>query len=212
MSVAVDVIDDAERAHVLLHPARLELLENLAEPSSAAALARRLGRPRQRVNYHLRELEGQRLVELVAEHRKGSVVERVYRRTGRGYTISAAVLGRLATSPADVQDRFSSSYQIALASRAVRDLGMLQVAAREADKRLTTLSLDGVVRFASPESRAAFAEELSRAVADLIEKYHDESAPDGREFRLYAGAYPRPLETDEPRQDRNREPERPEPA
>ena len=56
MALAVDVIEETERAQALLQPARLELLERLREPGSAAAVARDLGLPRQRVNYHLREL------------------------------------------------------------------------------------------------------------------------------------------------------------
>ena len=194
MPVAVDVIEDAERAQALLHPARLELLENLAEPGSAAALARRLGLPRQRINYHLRELEGQRLVELVDEKRRGSCVERTFRRTGRSYTISTAALGDLGTTPADIQDRFSSAYQIALASQAVHDLGALQSGARAAGKKLPTFTLDVEVRFASAAKRNAFAEELADAIADLVCEYHDEHAPRGRAFRFYLGAYPRPLE------------------
>jgi hypothetical protein len=57
----LDVIASAERAAVLLDPLRLRLLEQLREPDSAAGLARRLCLPRQKVNYHLRELEKQRL-------------------------------------------------------------------------------------------------------------------------------------------------------
>ncbi len=188
----VDVIEDAERAQAMLHPARLELLAHLAEPTSAAALARRLGLPRQRVNYHLRELEAQHLLEVVDERRKGSCVERVYRRTGRTYAISTAALGRLGTAPEDVQDRFSAAYQIALASRAVRDLATLDAGARAAQKKLATFALEVDIRFASPETRNAFAEELANAVADLAKKYHDESALDGRTFSFYAGGYPRP--------------------
>ncbi len=176
----------------MLHTTRLELLENLGEPSSAAALARRLGLPRQRVNYHLRELEAQRLIELVEEHRKGSCVERVYQRTGWSYAISTAALGRLGTMPDDIHDRFSSAYQIWLASRAVRDLGYLQSGARAAGKKLPTFALEVEVRFASANTRSEFAEELAACVADLVRKYHDDKTGGGRKFRFYLGAYPRP--------------------
>ncbi len=191
MPIAVDVIADPKRAQVMLHSARLELLENLGEPSSAAALARQLGLPRQRVNYHLRELEGQKLIELVEERRKGSCVERVYQATGQSYAISTAALGRLGTMPDDIQDRFSSAYQIALASLAVRDLGQLQSGAQAAGKKLPTFAMEVEVRFASADQRNEFAEELAATVADLVRKYHDET---GREFRFYLGAYPRPKE------------------
>lgn len=188
----VDVIEDSARAQVLLHPARLELLENLAEPSSAAALSRKLGAPRQRLNYHLRELEDQHLIEVVQERRKGSVIERLYRRSGQAYAISTAALGQLGTSPGEVEDRFSSAYQIALASQAVRDLGRQQRSAQAAKKKLPTLALETEVRFASAHKRSAFADELTDAIAKLVAKYHDEKAPGGRAFKLYLGAYPRP--------------------
>lgn len=192
MSLAVDVIAEPERAQVLLHPARLRLLGALEEPDSAAGLSRRLGLPRQRINYHLRELLGQRLLEVVEEKRKGSCVERIYQRTGKGYAISTAALGELGVAPDDVQDRFSSAYQIALASRAVRDLGELQVGAREAGQKLPTMALEVDVRFRDAAARHRFAEELTRTVAELVERHHDEQSKEGRAFRFYLGAYPKP--------------------
>ena len=192
---AIDVIAEPERAQVLLHPARLELLGAIDEPISAAALAKRMDLPRQRVNYHLRELERHQLIEVVEEHRRGNCVERVYRRTGRTYAISTAALGELGTSPEEIQDRFSAAYQIALASRAVREIGTLQQGARAENKKLPTFALEVDVRFASPSDRSAFAEELAEAVAALVSKYHDESAENGRTFRFHAGAYPKPKGT-----------------
>jgi DNA-binding transcriptional ArsR family regulator len=192
VTIAVDVVVEPARAQVLLHPTRLALLELLAEPDSAAGLARRLDLPRQRVNYHLRELETQKLVDLVETKQRGSVTERMYRRTGRTYALSPAALGSLATSPEEFQDRFSAAFQIALASRSIRELAELEAGARSAGKKLPTFAIEGSVRFASPADRSAFAEELTAAVAHLIEKYHDERAAGGRTFRVQLGAYPQP--------------------
>ena len=61
----VAVIDDPAVAGVSLDPMRSRLLAALAEPGSATTLAARVGLPRQKVNYHLRELERHGLVELV---------------------------------------------------------------------------------------------------------------------------------------------------
>jgi DNA-binding IclR family transcriptional regulator len=60
----------------------------LSEPDSAAGLARRLGIPRQKVNYHLRELEREGFVELLEERRKGSCIELVVRATAREFLIA----------------------------------------------------------------------------------------------------------------------------
>ena len=187
-----DVVADPERALAMLQPQRLELLEQLDEPSSAAALGRRLGLPRQRLNYHLHELERHGFVEVAETRRRGSAVERIYRRTGRSYAISAAALGRLGEPAAEVQDRFSSSWQIALASRTLRELGALRDAAALAAQPLPTLALDVEVRFATPAARQEFAEALAGALANLVERYHDAGSDDGRTYRVYAGAYPRP--------------------
>ena len=194
MTAAVDVVREPARAQALLDPRRIELLENLGEPDSAAGLARKVGLPRQRVNYHLRELEAQRLIVLSEERVRGSVKERIYRRVAQSFSLSPEALGALGVRPEGFRDRFSAEYQIALANRAIRELDQLRDGARAAGKTLPTLAMDVTVRFASPESRAAFADELTAALAGLVEKYHDESSADGRAYRVHAAAYPKPKE------------------
>ncbi len=184
------VVADAARAALLLDPARLSLLKRLDEPASAAGLARKLGLPRQRVNYHLRELEKAGLVELVEERRKGNCVERVVRAAARSFLISPEVLGALGADPTTVRDRVSASYLVAVAARAIRDLGRLIPRAEAAGKRLSTLALETEVRFANGEKRNAFAEELASTLAALTARYHDATAPGGRTFRFFAGGHP----------------------
>ena len=192
----IDVIGETKRAQVLLHPIRLAILEALEAPGSASKLAGRLDASRQRLNYHLRELEAAGLVRLTEERRRGSVCERIYRRAGDTYAISATALGNLGTSPERVADHRSSAYQIAVASQAIADIAKLLEGAEVAGKRLPTLTLDGEVAFASPESRQRFAEELTETVAELVRKYHAEG-PEDRVYKLYVGAYPKPKPTPE---------------
>lgn len=192
MTLAVDVVEDTERAQVLLNPTRLALLARLDAPQSAVALARELDLPRQRINYHLRELETWQLIECVEERRRGSVAERLYRRTGTGYVISGAALGGVAAAPEQIQDRFSAEYLIAMGARTVSEVGHMQVQAAAAGQRLPTLSVDVEVRFASAEARNAFAEELIAAVAALVQRHHDEQAAEGRTFRFCLGAHQKP--------------------
>jgi len=56
MSVQIRPMADAA---VLLRPLRTRILGMLAEPQSAAGIARRLDVARQKVGYHLKELEKQ---------------------------------------------------------------------------------------------------------------------------------------------------------
>jgi DNA-binding transcriptional ArsR family regulator len=183
-------------AAVLLRPLRARILELLAEPQSAATVARRLSVARQKVGYHLKELEKDGLVELVEERKSGNCVERIVRATGRAYLVSAEALGSLAHGALEATDRFSAAYVVAVAARAIRELAKLRRAADEAGKRLATLTLDAEIRFANAADRASFAEELARESARLTAKYHDASAPRGRTYRVVSFAYPKPAESE----------------
>lgn len=190
MAAAAQVIQSAAAAETLLNGERLRLLENLTEPDSASGLARRLKIPRQKVNYHLRELEKHGFVELAEERRKGNCIERVMRATARSYYVSPVALGRLGASASESRDQFSSAYLVAAAARALRDVAILRGRADRAGKRLATLTMESEVRFASAEARKSFADELLGAVAHLVKKYHDDQAESGRAFRFLLGAYP----------------------
>jgi DNA-binding transcriptional ArsR family regulator len=188
----VDVIDSPAAATVALEPLRSRLLSELARPASAATLATRVGLARQKVNYHLRALESHGLVK-VAERRKwGGLTERLLVATATSYVISPGALGPVAVDPAREMDRLSASYLIALGARVVREVNDLSHRAKEADKRLATLAVDTEVRFRSATDRAAFSQELTEAIAKLVSKYHDGSAPGGRAHRLVLMAHPLP--------------------
>src|SRR6266852_1396049 len=103
MPAALQIVQSSEKAAVLLQPGRLGLLHTLAQADSAAGLARRLGVPRQKLNYHLRELEREGFLELVEERRKGNCTERVLRAAARSYLIGPQAIGRLGETPAAIR-------------------------------------------------------------------------------------------------------------
>jgi len=186
----VAVIEDAAAAEVSLDPIRARMLAELAEPHTATTLAARLGLARQKVNYHVKTLEQHGLVELVEERRKGNMTERVVRASAAAYVISPAALAAVAPDPARSPDRLSARWLLALAAKLVRDVGALIGGADRAGKRVATFALDGEVRFASAEARAAFAAELSDALAGLVSKYHDAGASAGRDHRVVIAIHP----------------------
>jgi DNA-binding transcriptional ArsR family regulator len=188
----LDVVRSAGSAAALLDPTRQQLLLHLREPDSATGLARRLRIPRQRINYHLKVLEGAGLVELVEERRKGNCLERVVRATARAFLISPEALGELGPTAETAADRLSSAYLIAAAGRTIRDVAALEARARKEGKRVATLTLETEVRFASAEARAQFADDLAEAFARIAARYHDDRAPGGRRFRLLASVHPVP--------------------
>ena len=197
--LAVEVIDDPLAAAVALDPVRSRLLSELAEPASAATLANRLGIPRQKVNYHLRALESHDLVREAGKRQWGGLTERKMVASAAAYLVSPGAMGPAAADPdRDTHgkpDRLSASYLIALAARIVGEVKALITRSAETGKRLPTFSVDTVIRFRSAAARAAFAEELTRAITHMAAKYHDERAPGGRPHRLIAVAYPMPPKT-----------------
>jgi DNA-binding transcriptional ArsR family regulator len=191
----LDVIEDPKAAVAALDPVRGRLLTELAaSPASAAAVAARLGLPRQKVHYHLKTLEQHGLVELAEVRMRGGISERVLRATAASYVVSPAAIAESGARPEDVRDRISAGYLITLAGRVVREVGALARRAVAAGRRLPTFALDTEIRFRSAADRAAFADELTEAVLDLVARYHDER---GRVHRLVVAAHPKPADDSE---------------
>ena len=190
-ALALQIIRNPESAAVLLDSRRQALLHLLqSKPNTASGLGKILEIPRQKVNYHLHELERAGLIEEVETKRKGNVSERIVRARATQYLISPEALGQLGQDSASQRDRFSIAFLISAASRIIRDVGILSLLAAKARKRLSTLTIETQIRFATAEDRARFSDELTNFVAAQIAKYHDEKAAGGRAFRLTIAAYP----------------------
>lgn len=188
----VDVIEDPAAAAAALDPVRARLLAELGEaPASAAGVAARVGLPRQKVNYHLRTLEAHGLVELAEVRMRGGIAERVLRATAASYVVSPAAVAETGARPEQVADRLSARYLVTLAGRVVREVGSLSRRAGDTGRRLPTFAIDTEVRFRTAADRAAFADELTAAVLDLVARYHDDA---GRPHRLLVAAHPKPAD------------------
>ena len=194
----IAVLDEPSTAIVALDPLRSRLLASLArEPASAAGVAARLGLPRQTVGYHLSALAEQGLVVGAGSRRHGGLTERILSASAASYVVSPSAMGDAAPDARHLPDRLSAAYLVALAGRVVREVGALLRGAEAAGRRLPTLSLDTDVCFRSADERAAFADDLAAAMRALAARYHDESAPGGRWYRVVAVTHPRPQDLEE---------------
>jgi DNA-binding transcriptional ArsR family regulator len=181
----VAVVDEDERVRALLRGPRIRLLEALRDrPDSASGLASRLGLPRQTINYHLRQLERARLVELVAERGHGRCVERVVAPTASAFAVSPSALGPLGPDSSELRDRASADFLAARAGEVIRDVGRLLAG----DERVPTLTIETRITFTSDHERAAFARDLQAAIAELASRYHD--AGGSRTFTVLGAAHP----------------------
>ena len=194
------VINDVDVAVSMLDPLRSRVLQALTTPGSASSLAAELGEARQKINYHLRSLEGHGLVELVEERPRRGLTERVMQATAQSFVISPSVLGSSAPRPVPNNpggnDRLSASYLLAVASRLMEEVATMTQRADAAGQTLPTLTIDTEIRFRSAAERAEFTNELATIVAGLAARFHDETTEGGRWHRLMVAAHPSPSPND----------------
>ncbi|MFW6193396.1 MAG: ArsR/SmtB family transcription factor, partial [Gemmatimonadota bacterium] len=132
----LQVLDRSDQLAALLSPERRRLVGELRrEPDSAAGLARRLGASRQRLNYHLRELENAGLLALKEERSRGNFTERVLEPTAGRFLVDPEALDPDPGDRAPAADRFSAAYLVALAARTIRELADLRERSGREGKR-----------------------------------------------------------------------------
>jgi DNA-binding transcriptional ArsR family regulator len=191
---SITLLDRADRLKVALSPIRRRLLDRLREPASATELAAEMDLGRQRVNYHLRELEKAGLVHLVEERQRRGCVERILAARADAFVVDPAVMGprRRRAVNAAAQDRFSADHLIDAAGDVVRHVARMQTRAEQEGTRLLTFAIDTEVSFRTPADFERFTTALAAFVATETARVH---APgEGRRFRILLGGHPAPGE------------------
>lgn len=184
-------VDEPEKVRLALSPIRRRLLELLREPSSASRLAADLELPRQRVNYHLRELEKAGLIELVEERQRRGFTERILRATAATLVVDPEMMGRAFTR---IHDQYAAEHLLEVAAGTVRDVARMQSKADAEGKRLLTFTLEAEVRFAEPGDVHRFTDALTEAIRQTVASFDTEG---GRPYRLTAAGHPAARRTEE---------------
>ena len=180
-------VRDPEAVQALVHPLRLQILEALREPASAAAVARRIGQPRQLVNYHLKTLERAGLAERVGERRTGNFIESVYRAVARSFVVSPEVAWSDPCRLEALRRQHSLQTLVLLGDNLQRDAVALLDRAAFDGEEVASASVSAEVHFDSEEDRVEFLNAYLKAVGPLFEKY---GARHGAPYRVILAAYP----------------------
>lgn len=194
--LGLHVVNDFDRAYSLLHPVRRRILEMLREPMSSAGIAQRLKLPRQKVNYHVKEMARTRLLWPAGRKRKRRYHEQCYVASAKAYVLSPELLGKLSADTGITADRLSAGYLLGLGAQMQKELSYALEMARRAGKTVATLSVNTEIRFTSTEQRAEFTKALEKAIVGVVGKHTspfkkaDGSPGAGRAFRLVVGCYP----------------------
>lgn len=183
----VHAIRDTEGLQALSHPTRVEMLEALREPGSAAAVARQIGQPRQRINYHLKALEGARLVEPVGTRRNGNFVETLYRSVARSFVVAPEVAWNSGRRQEALRAQHSLETLVALGERLQQDAAELLDRAAFDGEEIPSAAVSAEARFASGEDRAAFMRAYLEATRQLLDEY---GSRDGEPYRVVLTVHP----------------------
>ena len=180
-------IRSSEGLQALCHPTRVEMLEVLREPASAASVARQIGQPRQRINYHLKALKQAGLVEPVATRQNGNFVETLYRAVARTFVVAPEVAWQGSRRLDALRAQRSLETLVALGERLQRDAAELLDRAAFDGEQIASAAISVDTRFAGPEDRAAFMREYLESTKRLLEKY---GSQEGAPYRCVLAAHP----------------------
>jgi DNA-binding transcriptional ArsR family regulator len=187
MAQPVHVVEDIEALHVLGHPLRVRILEALREPGSAATVAREVGEARQKVNYHLKELERVGLVAPVGERRSGNFIETLYEAVARSFLVSPRVAWSDRRRVDALRQQHSLERLVLVGGQLERDaISLLDRAAFDGEQ-IASAAVEVDVHFVDEKDRAAFLEKYIAAVQELCDRY---GSREGLAYRVVMAAHP----------------------
>lgn len=180
---------ESQELSAMASPFRQQLLETLTTPESASGLARRYEMSRQRIGYHMRDLERAGCIEITGERQHRGLKEKLYRTKPMAFAYAPPSDDRLQR-----RDRFSWAALVDLVARTLWDLMSLRRRADAKGKRLATLAIEADLYFETPEQRKAFTESLIDAVEHVVRDHEQPKSKKARAFRLIIGAFPKPVQ------------------
>jgi DNA-binding transcriptional ArsR family regulator len=180
-------IRDPAVLQALCHPTRVAMLEALREPASAAAVARQLGQPRQRVNYHLKALAEAGLVEQVGTRQQGNFVESLYRAAARSFLVSPEVAWADPRRLEVLKSQHALESLVAIGQRLQRDAVVLLDRATFDGEQVASAAVSAEVRFATPQDRAAFMREYLETTRELLDRHGNQQ---GAPYRVVLAVHP----------------------
>lgn len=180
-------IRDSEALAALSHPLRFRVLEALREPDSAAGVARTIGEPRQKVHYHLKQLENAGYVEQLGERRAGNFVETLYQAVASSFIITPEATWGDQRRLDVLRSQTSLQHLVAVGERLQRDAAALLDEAAFDGKQIASAAVALDITFADESARGAFLHEYVDAVRELVERHGSRR---GEPYQVVLAAHP----------------------
>jgi DNA-binding transcriptional ArsR family regulator len=181
------LVEEGGALGALNHPVRLQILDALRAPGSAATVAREIGQSRQNVNYHLRELRRAGLVRPAGERRRGNLVEPLFEAVAGTFLISPRATWSGERRSTALRDQASLEHLVALGERLQRDATALLDRAAFEGAEIASGAVSADVHFPTEDARAAFMDEYLRMLGPLLKRH---GARRGDAYRVVCAVYP----------------------
>jgi DNA-binding transcriptional ArsR family regulator len=185
------MVENPDAIQALASPVRLAALEAMREPMSAATVARALGQPRQKMSYHLKELERAGLIRFAGERRKGNFVEQLYEAVAKRFIVSPRLGWDREQLAATLRDQASLANLVRVGEQLQIDATALLDEATRSTAAVPSAAVEAEVSFPDEAARSAFMEEYLAAIGPLLKKH---AARKGESFRVVMAIYPNPEE------------------
>ncbi|UQZ83707.1 Helix-turn-helix domain protein [Paenibacillus konkukensis] len=177
------LIQSPEQAMALLNPLRADIVSRLAEPASAAELARQLQETPQRMNYHLKALEKTGLIRRVGTRQVRNLVEVLYQSIAKTFVLAES-LSLSEETIERLKEHGSLAQLITTAEQMKKDaVHLMEHADKGEDIPSATMQLQ--IPLQDQNARQAFIEDYVEMMKALTRKYAGALEQDGKTAAMY---------------------------
>lgn len=184
---AIHTVHTPEAVQAITHPIRAQVLSVLREPATAAIVAREIGLPRQKVNYHVKALLNAGLVKHAGERRKGNFMEQLYQAVARRFVISPTAAWDRDKLTKTLREQTALANLSRIGESMQHDAAVLLDMAADQDVEVPSVAIETELSFADQADRGQFMQEYMAAIAPLMKKW---SSPAGDAYRMTLAIYP----------------------
>jgi len=180
-------LETPEQALALLNPMRAEILQLLAEPASAAELARQMSQTPQKLNYHLKSLEKVGLIRRSGTRQVKNLIEALYQAIARSYVIPDS-FGWSEDLTQRMKDQ-GALRQLVNVSERIRTDALRLMEVSDSEEEVPSAVLETDLSLPDEKTREQFLRDYADAVRSVVRKYQAQGAPEGG-FKAILAVYP----------------------
>ncbi|WP_160646811.1 winged helix-turn-helix domain-containing protein [Chengkuizengella marina] len=189
------LITDVDQILMLNHPFKLEILQHLIESRSSSEVAKLIGELPQKVNYHMKKLEGVGLIKRSGHRNVRNLVEVLYETVAEQFVLSddSTINNELIQQ---MKDQGSLKYLFEMSEQMKQDTIKLMNVVDESN-HVPSATLDFTIKLSNEEQRKQFIDDYVQMMNKLASKYNTNEDESNEVFQAMIALYPRIKEGDE---------------